>query len=85
MTPKQSEYIVKEILPNFRELVTLPFANYYCKELVHHVTSEQRYKLMLTLVSEFIEISCNMHGRYPVSKLLESMKDSDIEKEKIFN
>ena len=76
--------ILIEILPNIKELMTDPYANYFCRKLFTFLNQKDRNEYLNSIKDSLIELSCNNIGTYPIQGIIEFI-GSKTEKNIIIN
>ena len=76
--------ILMEILPNLKDLIIDPYANYFCRKFFTYLNQKDRNEYLNAIKDNLIELCCNNIGTYPIQGIIEYI-GSKTEKNLIIN
>jgi len=65
--------IFNEISPSLIELITDPYANYFCKRFFNFLNQKDRIDFLLSINSALTKLSINNIGTYPIQGIIEQI------------
>lgn len=79
--PKVTQFIFNEVSDDIAELMTHPFGNYLCQQLIEKGSPKHRRHIIDQCCGALPEMSCNIYSSRPVQKLIENLgaRSEDIQ------
>ena len=63
--------IFVELRPNLEELITDPYANYFCKRFFTYLNQKDRIDFLKDIEKSMVKLSSNSIGTYPIQTIIE--------------